>query len=134
MSSLTYRSSQPDRWAMPRPHRDPSLRRMTHGPIRPIAGHGRDLVVVIAVPRAAVVRDDGFHPDAMAGVRVERDLVRSLEARQGCPHVEAGHALVRGHHEQRRLPVHEVPHGRAVRIRYPGKNEARRRRQRRLRG
>ena len=36
MSSLTYRSSRPDGWVAPRPHSDPSLRYMTHGPIRPM--------------------------------------------------------------------------------------------------
>jgi hypothetical protein len=36
MASLSYRSSQPDRWVMPRPHRDASLRYMIHGPIQPM--------------------------------------------------------------------------------------------------
>lgn len=36
MSSLTFRSSRPDAWTQPRPHRDASLRRMTHGPIQPM--------------------------------------------------------------------------------------------------
>ena len=36
MSSLSYRSSQPDRWVMPRPYRDASLRYMIHGPIQPM--------------------------------------------------------------------------------------------------
>lgn len=40
MSSLTYRSSRPDVWVVPRPHSDPSLRRMTHGPIRPMEEPG----------------------------------------------------------------------------------------------
>jgi hypothetical protein len=40
MSSLSYRSSRPDVWVMPRPHRDPSLRYMTHGPILPMEEPG----------------------------------------------------------------------------------------------
>lgn len=40
MSSLTYRSSRPDSWTMPRPYRDESLRRMTHGPIQPMEQPG----------------------------------------------------------------------------------------------
>jgi len=34
MSSLSYRSSRPDGWVSPRPHRDPSTRYMMHGPIQ----------------------------------------------------------------------------------------------------
>jgi hypothetical protein len=40
MSSLSYRSSQPDPWVMPRPHRDASLRYMIHGPIQPMEQPG----------------------------------------------------------------------------------------------
>lgn len=40
MVSLSYRSSRPDRWAVPRPYRDASLRYMTHGPIRPMEEPG----------------------------------------------------------------------------------------------
>lgn len=36
MSSLTFRSSSPDRWTLPRPHTDPSLRYRKHGPIQPM--------------------------------------------------------------------------------------------------
>ena len=36
MASLSFRSSQPDGWTMPRPHRDPSTRYMIHGPIQPM--------------------------------------------------------------------------------------------------
>ena len=36
MSNLNYRSSRPDAWSQPRPHRDPSQRFMTHGPILPM--------------------------------------------------------------------------------------------------
>lgn len=36
--TLSYRSSTPDRWTMPRPHRDASLRLMKHGPILPMQG------------------------------------------------------------------------------------------------
>jgi len=36
MSSLSYRSSQPDRWTMPRPHQDASTRYRIHGPILPM--------------------------------------------------------------------------------------------------
>jgi hypothetical protein len=40
MSSLTFRSSRPDGWIQPRPHRDASLRFMTHGPIQPMEEPG----------------------------------------------------------------------------------------------
>jgi hypothetical protein len=40
MASLSYRSSRPDRWVVPPPHRDASLRYMTHGPIRPMEEPG----------------------------------------------------------------------------------------------
>ena len=36
MSNLNYRSSRPNGWLQPRPHRDPSQRFMTHGPILPM--------------------------------------------------------------------------------------------------
>jgi hypothetical protein len=36
MSNLTFRSSPPDTWILPRPHRDPSLRLMTYGPLVPM--------------------------------------------------------------------------------------------------
>jgi hypothetical protein len=36
MSSLTFRSSRPDNWTLPRPHSDPSLRYHKHGPIQPL--------------------------------------------------------------------------------------------------
>ena len=36
MSSLSYRSSRPDRWSTPRPYQDASLRLRTHGPIQPM--------------------------------------------------------------------------------------------------
>lgn len=36
MSSLTFRSSRPDSWTSPRPYSDASLRRLIHGPIRPM--------------------------------------------------------------------------------------------------
>lgn len=38
MSNLSYRSSQPDAWSLPRPHRDASQRYMTYGPIQPMEG------------------------------------------------------------------------------------------------
>jgi hypothetical protein len=40
MSSLSYRSSSPDRWVQPRPHQDASLRYMKHGPIQPMEEPG----------------------------------------------------------------------------------------------
>lgn len=40
MSNLTYRSSRPDPWLQPRPHRDASQRYMTHGPILPMERPG----------------------------------------------------------------------------------------------
>ncbi|WP_374408398.1 hypothetical protein [Pelagerythrobacter sp.] len=40
MSSPTFRSSNPDGWSHPRPHRDASLRYMTHGPIQPMEQPG----------------------------------------------------------------------------------------------
>jgi len=36
MSSLTYRTSRPDKWVNPRPYRDPSLRLRRNGPIQPM--------------------------------------------------------------------------------------------------
>ncbi|WP_347304062.1 hypothetical protein V5740_05465 [Croceibacterium sp. TMG7-5b_MA50] len=36
MSSLSFRSSQPDRWTMPRPHQDASTRYRIYGPILPM--------------------------------------------------------------------------------------------------
>lgn len=36
MSNLSFRSSQPDAWIQPRPHRDASQRFMTYGPIVPM--------------------------------------------------------------------------------------------------
>ena len=36
MSSLQYRSSKPDKWTMPRPYQDASLRYRAHGPILPM--------------------------------------------------------------------------------------------------
>ena len=36
MSSLSYRSSQPDSWVSPRPYRDASLRLHAHGRIQPM--------------------------------------------------------------------------------------------------
>jgi hypothetical protein len=40
MPGLSYRSSQPDRWIMPRPYSDASLRRHVHGPIQPMEEPG----------------------------------------------------------------------------------------------
>jgi hypothetical protein len=40
MASLSYKSSRPDGWTMPRPHRDPSVRYMMHGPIQPMEQPG----------------------------------------------------------------------------------------------
>ncbi|MBS1239416.1 MAG: hypothetical protein H6R45_122 [Proteobacteria bacterium] len=40
MSSLSYRSSRPDRWTMPRPPQDACLRRIAHGPIQPMEQPG----------------------------------------------------------------------------------------------
>jgi hypothetical protein len=40
MSNLSYRSSQPDAWVKPRPHRDASQRFMTYGPILPMEQPG----------------------------------------------------------------------------------------------
>jgi hypothetical protein len=34
--TLSYRSSAPDRWVMPRPHRDASLRFQMHGKVLPM--------------------------------------------------------------------------------------------------
>ncbi len=36
MSAYRFHSSPADNWTQPRPHRDASLRHMTHGPIRPM--------------------------------------------------------------------------------------------------
>lgn len=40
MSSLSFRSSRPDSWTMPRPYRDASMRYATYGPIRPMEQPG----------------------------------------------------------------------------------------------
>ena len=40
MSSLSFRSSRPDKWTSPRAHRDASLRHMHHGPIKPMEEPG----------------------------------------------------------------------------------------------
>ena len=40
MSSMSFRSSRPDSWVSPRPHRDASLRYQMHGPIRPMEEPG----------------------------------------------------------------------------------------------
>lgn len=40
MSSLSFRSSRPDGWTLPRPYRDASLRYLTHGPIQPMEQPG----------------------------------------------------------------------------------------------
>ncbi len=40
MTSMTYRSSRPDSWTLPRPSQDASLRRMAHGPIQPMEQPG----------------------------------------------------------------------------------------------
>ena len=36
MTNAAYRSTRPDRWTLPRPHQDASLRYQVHGPIRPM--------------------------------------------------------------------------------------------------
>lgn len=36
MASSCYRSSRPDQWTLPRPHSDPTLRRMKHGAVQPM--------------------------------------------------------------------------------------------------
>ncbi len=36
MPGLSYRSSRPDGWNVPRPHNDASVRFMKHGPIQPM--------------------------------------------------------------------------------------------------
>ena len=36
MSSMSFRSSRPDNWVMPRPYSDPTLRLMKHGRILPM--------------------------------------------------------------------------------------------------
>ena len=36
MSAMRYRSSRPDDWVMPRPHRDAHQRYLTYGPIQPM--------------------------------------------------------------------------------------------------
>ncbi len=40
MASYTFRSSRPDVWTMPRPHRDASQRYHAHGPILPMEEPG----------------------------------------------------------------------------------------------
>ena len=36
MSNLTYRTSRPDSWTLPRPHSDASSRYRSHGPVLPM--------------------------------------------------------------------------------------------------
>ena len=40
MSSLSYRSSSPDRWSKPRGYSDTGIRRLVHGPIQPMERPG----------------------------------------------------------------------------------------------
>ncbi len=40
MANLTFHSSRPDHWTMPRPHSDASLRHMMHGPVQPMEEPG----------------------------------------------------------------------------------------------
>jgi len=40
MTTATIVTSKPDEWTLPRPHRDASLRRRKHGPIRPMKKPG----------------------------------------------------------------------------------------------
>jgi hypothetical protein len=40
MSALSFRTTRPDAWLMPRPPRDASLRYLVHGPIRPMEEPG----------------------------------------------------------------------------------------------
>lgn len=40
MSSMSFRSSRPDRWVTPRPYSDSSLRYKTHGKILPMEEPG----------------------------------------------------------------------------------------------
>lgn len=40
MSSISFRSSRPDGWTVPRPYRDASLRLRAHGPIQPMSQPG----------------------------------------------------------------------------------------------
>ena len=40
MSSLSFRSSRPDRWVAPKPYSDASLRYRTHGRILPMEEPG----------------------------------------------------------------------------------------------
>lgn len=36
MSQYSFRSSKPDQWVSPRPTRDPPIRALAYGPIRPM--------------------------------------------------------------------------------------------------
>ncbi len=40
MSRYRFVSSKPDKWTLPRPHRDASLRLMAHGPVLPMEEPG----------------------------------------------------------------------------------------------
>lgn len=40
MSSLTFRSSRPDRWVEPKPYSDPNLRYQQHGRVLPMEEPG----------------------------------------------------------------------------------------------
>ncbi len=85
---------------------------------------GRAFVVVEAVPRAGGVRDDGLHPDAVAGMGIEDGQLASLQP------IEAGtgrvnrHAAPRREDEQPRSAVLEVPHERIAGVDLAGQQQS----------
>lgn len=44
MSHYSFRSSPTDSWSSPRPHRDPTLRRIHYGPILPMEDRRKSLL------------------------------------------------------------------------------------------
>ena len=62
-----------------------------HEAIVAAAARGRPLVVIEAVPRLDIVRDDRFHPHAVAGMRQQRDFRGARRAdRRRCPTTRDG--------------------------------------------
>ncbi len=97
----------------------------------------RPLVMVVAVPRAAIVRHDGLDPDAVAGMRLDVDRVEdALHAIDRVAAEQRRNAAPRRRREQLRLAFDELPRHRHVRIdgarhvEARGAHEARRRQRR----
>ncbi len=88
---------------------------------------GGPLVMVVAVPRAGLVRNDRFHPDTVPGMRRERHRTILGAAIRGTHRRPHGHAAPRADHEQARDAVDERPRRRIARVDLGGQIEPRRR-------